>query len=71
MFHYFTKLYNQMKQMPSVIYILLKYLCYACYRDKVYTEHAIYIYRGIHCYRGYNHMFGMVGAIFGSEITMI
>ena len=24
-------------------YILLKYLCYACYRDKVYTGHALYI----------------------------
>ena len=33
MFHYSTKLYNQMK--------LLKYLCYACYRDKVYTGNAI------------------------------
>ena len=40
MFHYFTKLYNQLKQMTSVIFFL-KYLCYACYRDKVYTGHAL------------------------------
>ena len=33
MFHYFTKLYNQMK--------LLKYVCYARCQDKVYTGHAI------------------------------
>ena len=40
MFYYFTKLYNQMKQMTSVIFSL-KNLCYACYQDKVYTGHAI------------------------------
>ena len=41
MFHYFTKLHiNQMRQMTSVIF-LPKYSCYACYRDKVYTGHAL------------------------------
>ena len=27
--------------MDDKCYILLKYLCYACYRDKVYTGHAL------------------------------
>ena len=29
------------------------------------------LYRGIHNHRGYNHRFGMVGAIYGSETIMI
>ena len=49
---------------------LLKCLCYACYQDKVYTGHAIDIV-GCITIRGYNHRFGMVGAINGSKTTMI
>ena len=51
-------------------YILPKYLCYACYIDKVYTGHALDI-EGFFYHRGYTHRFGMVGAIYGSETTMI
>ena len=28
-------------------------------------------YRGIHYHRGYNHRFGMGGAVYGSETIMI
>ena len=36
----------------------------------MYTGHAL-DKKGIHYHRGYNHSFGMVGAIYGSETTMI
>ena len=32
---------------------------------------ACFRYNGIHYHRGYNHRFGMVGAIYGSETTLI
>ena len=51
-------------------YILQKYLCHACYRDKVYTWHILDIEGFITIGDNYNHRFGMLGAIYGSEITM-
>ena len=39
MFHYFAIVYQD--ETDGKCYILLKYLCHACYRDKVYTGHAL------------------------------
>ena len=50
--------------------ILLKYFCYACNQDKLYARHALDIKRFI-TIEDITIGFGMVGAMCGSEITMI
>ena len=39
MFHYFAIVYQD--ETDDKCYIFLKYLCHACYRDKMYTGHAL------------------------------
>ena len=51
-------------------YFLLKYPCYAYYHDKMNIRHALDIKRFI-TIGGYTVGFCMLGAICGSDITMI
>ena len=57
-----------MKQMTSVIFS--KNIC-VMHVSKIKCILECFRYRDIHYHRGYNHRFGIVGAIYGSEATMI